>query len=94
MRSIAFTTIARDLRAYVDLAASGEVVRVIDNDRVVVELRPPASKQLVEDPVLARLVRNGQARPPTLPSGIAPKRVPLLKLEEILADQDHDREDH
>ena len=93
MHNIEFDALARDLRAYVDMAAAGEVVRVIDHDRVVVELRRAPRELHVDDPILARLVREGRARPPTLPPGIAPRRVPLLSLEQIMADQDADRED-
>ena len=95
MRAVGLKVLKNRLSEYVRLAAGGETVLITDRDRVVAELVPPADGrgQTVDDVVLAQLVRQGLLTPPLLgPSGDVPRR-PVLSLNTLLEELDHDRAD-
>ena len=83
------------LSEYVRLAAGGETVRITDRDRVVAELVPPAlgRSAMVDDAVLADLVRRGYLTPPLASSEGEVPRGPVAPLATLLEELDRDRED-
>jgi antitoxin (DNA-binding transcriptional repressor) of toxin-antitoxin stability system len=83
------------LSEYVRLAAAGETILITDRDRVVAELIPPTPgrSQMVDDAVLADLVRAGCLTPPILAPGGKIPRNPIAKLADLLRELDRDRAD-
>jgi antitoxin (DNA-binding transcriptional repressor) of toxin-antitoxin stability system len=95
MRAVGLKTLKNKLSEYVRLAAGGETILVTDRDRVVAEIVPPHAERapLLADAQLAEAVRIGWLRPPTLPTGGAPPRRPVAKLESLLRELAEDRAD-
>ena len=96
MRSVGLKVLKNKLSEYVRLAAGGETVLVTDRDRVVAELVPPQARRnaVAGSPVLEQLVREGLARPATIPPGDPlPPRKPVMKFAELMKEIEQDRED-
>jgi prevent-host-death family protein len=96
MRSVGIKVLKNKLSEYVRLVESGETVLITDRDRVVAELVPPRARgnALLDDPVLAELVRKGMLTPAARPfTGPPPRGKPVAKLAEILRQLDADRAD-
>jgi antitoxin (DNA-binding transcriptional repressor) of toxin-antitoxin stability system len=95
MRAVGIKVLKNRLSEYVRLAAGGEVVLVLDRDRIVAELRPPASGrgETMSDVRLAEAVRQGWLTPPTGRLGPAPRGPAVARLEEVLEELARDRED-
>ena len=95
MRSVGLKVLKNKLSEYVRLAAGGETVLVTDRDRVVAQITPPKTvpSWLADDPVMARLVREGLVTPAARPPGGPPPSKPVMSLEEVLKGLDQDRED-
>lgn len=95
MRVVGLKVLKNRLSEYVRMAAAGERVLVTDRDRVVAELVPPqaGTPEFAGDAVLADAVRSGWLRPAVLPAGLAPPRVPVAPLAELLSELERDRED-
>lgn len=93
MRVVGLKVLKNRLSEYVRLAAGGERVLVTDRDRVVAELVPPqaGSAEMAGDALLANAVRAGWLRPPVLPTGTVPPRMPVAGLVELLAELERDR---
>ena len=94
MRSVGIKVLKNKLSEYIRIAEAGETVLITDRDRVVAGLsspRAPASV-LLDDPVLAELVRRKVLTPAARPfSGAAPRGKPVMKLQALLAQIDEDR---
>lgn len=95
MRAVGIKELKNRLSEYVRLAAGGETVLVTDRDRVVAELSPPREGRspAVADAILAQLVREGLATPPTIRSTEPPPRIPVAKSAKIASELDRDRAD-
>jgi prevent-host-death family protein len=95
MRVVGLKVLKNRLSEYVRIAAAGERVLVTDRDRVVAELVPPqaGTAEYAGDAVLAEAVRSGWLRPPVLPTGSSPPRLPVMTMRELMADLDRDRGD-
>ncbi len=95
MRAVGLKVLKNKLSEYVRLAAGGETVLITDRDRVVAELVPPASgrAQVVDDAVLADLMRRGCLTPPLMPSGGQVPRRPVARLATLLEELNRDREE-
>jgi len=95
MRAVGIKILKNNLSRYVRLASAGETILVTDRDEVVAELGPPTPgrAQGLDDPRLARAIRNGWITPPVHTLGPPPRGAPVLTLQELLADLDADRED-
>jgi antitoxin (DNA-binding transcriptional repressor) of toxin-antitoxin stability system len=95
VRTVGIKVLKNKLSEYVRLAAQGETVLISDRDRVVAELVPPRAGRSpeVSDAVLAEMVRRGVITPALLPPGHPPE-LPrgTMKLSEVLADLDADRD--
>ena len=96
MRAVAIEQLKDRLGEYLELAASGEVVLVTEQDRVVAELSPPAAgrAERASDAVLIDLIRKGVITPASI-VGVPPlpPRHPLVPFEQLMADLDADRAD-
>jgi antitoxin (DNA-binding transcriptional repressor) of toxin-antitoxin stability system len=95
MRAIGLKVLKNKLSEYVRLAAGGETVLITDRDRVVAELVPPTPgrSQVVDDAVLAELVRTGCLTPPLIGPEAKISRSPVAPLATILEELGHDRAD-
>jgi antitoxin (DNA-binding transcriptional repressor) of toxin-antitoxin stability system len=96
MRSVGIKVLKNKLSEYIRIAEAGETVLITDRDRVVAELSPPRAQQspLLDNPVLAELVRRGLLTPAVRPfTGQAPRGKPVLKLDVLLRELDEDRAD-
>ncbi len=86
MRSIGIEALHNRLADYVQMAASGETILVMDRDRVVAEIRPP---RIIGSPALAD---NGGMMPPASSAGGAPPpSKPVAPLHELLTELEDDR---
>jgi antitoxin (DNA-binding transcriptional repressor) of toxin-antitoxin stability system len=95
MRAVGIRVLKNKLSEYVRLAQAGETVLVTDRDRVVAELHPPEPGRAVSpvDAMLADAIRQGLVTAPGLPGiGVPPSR-PTMKLAQVLAGLDGDREE-
>jgi antitoxin (DNA-binding transcriptional repressor) of toxin-antitoxin stability system len=95
MRAVCLKVLKNKLSEYVRLAAGGETVLITARDRVVAELVPPAlgRASILDNAVLADVVRRGCLTPPIVPSeGEVPRR-PVACLASLLEELDGDRED-
>jgi len=95
MRAIGIKILKNRLSEYVKLAAAGEIVLVMDRDRVVAELGPPAAGRAaaLADVKLAEAVRRGWLTPPVGSPGLPPRGPAVAPLRELLAELAADRED-
>lgn len=95
MRAVGIKILKNRLSEYVKLAAAGEVVLVMDRDRVVAELGPPAPGRsaALADVRLAEAVRRGWITPPVGAIGPPPRGPGVAPLRELLAELAADRED-
>jgi antitoxin (DNA-binding transcriptional repressor) of toxin-antitoxin stability system len=95
MRAVGLKVLKNKLSEYVRLAASGETVLVTDRDRVVAELIPPRHDRspMAADAIWAELIREGHVTPAVAPTGMPPRRTPLVPFEQLMKELDQDRED-
>ena len=95
MRSVGLKVLKNKLGEYVRLAAGGETVLVTDRDRVVAELVPPQPGRglLSAEALLAEGARAGWLTPPSIGSGAAPPRKPVLSAAQLDDELDQDRAD-
>ncbi len=95
MRSVGIKVLKNKLSEYVRIAAGGETVLVTDRDRVVAELVPPDPGRAAfpDDPILARMVREGTLIPAKSPGAPLPPRNPVMSFEDMMRDLDESRED-
>ncbi|HET6203758.1 MAG TPA: prevent-host-death protein [Planctomycetota bacterium] len=95
MRAVGIKVLKNRLSEYVRLAERGEIVLVVDRDRVVAELAPPREGRspLLDDARLAEAVRKGSITPPVLAGAGPPPRLPVAPLKEILRELEGDRAD-
>ena len=95
MRAVGLKVLKNKLSEYVRMAANGETVLITDRDRVVAELVPPASGRagIVDDAILADLVRRGHLTPPVGPTEGEVPRCPVARLATLLEELDRDRTD-
>ena len=94
MRAVGLKLLKNKLSEYVRLAASGETVLVTDRDRVVAELTPPREGRspLLADALLAEAMRKGWLSAPTMVAESPPPRLPVARLDDLLAELALDRE--
>ncbi|MBX7059890.1 MAG: hypothetical protein K1X75_17645 [Leptospirales bacterium] len=95
MRAVGIKKLKDRLSEYVRIAEAGETVLVIDRDRVVAELRPPAAGRPKSAPaaVLADLVQDGLLQLPTLKLASVPEVPAMAPLPLILEELGRDRDD-
>ena len=95
MRVVGLKVLKNRLSEYVRMAAAGERVLVTDRDRVVAELIAPqaGTPEYAADAMLGQALRSGWLRPPLLPAGTAPPRVPVAPLADLMRDLDADRDE-
>lgn len=95
MRAVDLRELESRLSEYVRLAAAGERVLVEDQGRVVAELTAPRPDlaAATANRVLADLVDQGLAVPPSTAAAAPPRTQRQLPLAQLLADLDHDRAD-
>jgi antitoxin (DNA-binding transcriptional repressor) of toxin-antitoxin stability system len=95
MRSVGIKVLKNKLSEYVRLAASGETVLVTDRDRVVAEIGPPAPTRspMLSDALLLDALRQGWITPPASVGREPPKRQPIMRIDELLGNLQHDRAD-
>ena len=96
MRSIGLKTLKNKLSEYVRLAAGGETALVTDHDRVVAEIAPPSSPARSSPPsdaLLSDVVRQGWMTPPISVGRGPPTRKPVMTVDELLSNLQHDRVD-
>jgi antitoxin (DNA-binding transcriptional repressor) of toxin-antitoxin stability system len=95
MRSVGLKTLKNKLSEYVRLAAGGETVLVTDRDRVVAEIGPPspARSSMLSDALLLEAVRQGWMTPPISVGREPPARKPVMTIDELLSNLQHDRAD-
>lgn len=95
VRSIGVKVLKNKLSEYLRLAASGETILVTDRDRVVAELIPPREGRSapVADAFLAEAVRRGWLTAPAMKDDRPPPRLPVARVETLLAELADDRSD-
>ncbi|MGN6593499.1 MAG: type II toxin-antitoxin system Phd/YefM family antitoxin [Terriglobales bacterium] len=96
MRAVGIKILKNKLSEYVRAAAAGETILVLDRERVVAELHPPAANRprLGVDARLAEQIRLGNITPPLKPgAGPLPRRHPMVSFEQLMRDIEADRED-
>lgn len=95
MRKVGIKILKNSLSEYVRLAAAGETVLVTDRDRVVAELVPPraGSGAPDADALWAEAVRQGDITPAANPRAALPLRKPIMRLGQLMADLQRDRDD-
>jgi antitoxin (DNA-binding transcriptional repressor) of toxin-antitoxin stability system len=95
MRSVGLKTLKNKLSEYVQLAAGGETILVTDRDRVVAEIGPPgpARSAMLSDALLLDAFRQGWMTPPLSVGNRPPPRYPVMKIDELLSNQQRDRAD-
>jgi len=96
MRAVGIKILKNKLSEYVRAAAAGEIILVLDRERVVAELHPPAANRprLGVDARLAEQIRLGNITPPLKPgAGPLPRRHPMVSFEQLMRDIEADRED-
>jgi antitoxin (DNA-binding transcriptional repressor) of toxin-antitoxin stability system len=95
MRAVGIKLLKNRLSEYVRLAAAGEIVLVMDRDRVVAELRPPAPgrAESLGDAQLADAGRRGWITPALGLAGPPPRGPAVAPLAELIAELDRDREE-
>lgn len=94
MRTVELDELTDKLTEYLQLAAGGEIILVVDRGRVVAELTPPRSGQTKpsDDGRLIAMIREGLLRPALVPRGTAPPRQPVAATAELLDELTADRE--
>ena len=95
MRTVGIEALKDNAGEYVRAAASGEVVRVTDGDRVVAELGPPKRWEAMSDEeFIVAAAREGWLTPAKRRGPLPPAEgLPTIPLERLLADLARDRED-
>ena len=94
MRTVGIKVLKNRLSEYLRLVVAGETILVTDRDRVVAELRPPAtSHPMLADAWVAAMVREGAMTLPTIVGQGPPPRLPVANADEILASLDDSRAD-
>lgn len=94
MRTVGIKVLKNRLSEYIRLVIAGETILVTDRDRVVAELRPPAtSHPMLADAWVASMVREGAMTLPTIIGQGPPPRLPVAPVSELLAELDESRAD-
>jgi antitoxin (DNA-binding transcriptional repressor) of toxin-antitoxin stability system len=97
MRSVDLKTLKIKLSDYIRFAAAGEVVLVIDGNRVIAEIVPPQPGRRLDtakEDVISRGIREGWITPAKNPSSEPLPRKPVMSFEELMTDLDESRADH
>lgn len=94
MRTVELDELENKLTEYLQLAAGGEILLVVDRGRVVAELKPPRPGQVkpADDGQLTAMFREGLLRPALVPRGTVPPRQPVVTTEQLLGELTADRE--
>jgi prevent-host-death family protein len=92
MRTVGLKALKNKLSEHVRAAAAGETIVITDRGRVVAEIVPPRPNA---ESVIERGIREGWITPAKNRGGLppAPKPVPGLTFEQLMADLNRDRED-
>jgi len=95
MRSVGLKLLNNKLSEYVRIAAGGETVLVTDRDRVVAEMGPPSSTRnpVIADALWADACRRGWITSPILIGREPPARRPVMTIDQLLSDLQHERTD-
>lgn len=95
MRAVGIKVLKNRLSEYVRMAAAGETVLVLDREQVVAELGPPSPPRpvLSDEDWKARGVREGWLTLPTRKLTGPPRRTPMMKHSELMADLEASRAD-
>jgi antitoxin (DNA-binding transcriptional repressor) of toxin-antitoxin stability system len=96
MRAVGIKILKNKLSEYVRAASAGETILVLDRERVVAELHPPAADRprLAVDARLAEQIRRGNITPPLKPlTGPPAHRYSVVSHEQLMRDIEADRED-
>ncbi|MHB8418569.1 MAG: type II toxin-antitoxin system Phd/YefM family antitoxin [Myxococcales bacterium] len=95
MRAVGLKVLKNRLSEYVRLAEGGETVLIADRDRIVAELVPPREGRgpALADAIAAGLAREGSLSLPRSFTGRPPPSKPVAKVEALLRELDHDRDD-
>jgi antitoxin (DNA-binding transcriptional repressor) of toxin-antitoxin stability system len=96
MRVVDLKILANGLSEYVRLAAGGEVVVIMDRNRVLAEIVPPQTRLgvMTLNAELAELVGQGIVTPPTIsPDVPLPAMKPVMSFDELMADLRKNRGD-
>jgi antitoxin (DNA-binding transcriptional repressor) of toxin-antitoxin stability system len=87
VRSVDLKDLKNRLRDYIRLAAAGEIVLVIDGNRVIAEIVPPQPGRrldIAKEDVISRGIREGWITPAKNPSSEPLPRKPVMTFEELL----------
>jgi antitoxin (DNA-binding transcriptional repressor) of toxin-antitoxin stability system len=95
MRSVGLKLLKNKLSECVRIAAGGETVLVTDRDRVVAEIEPPSSTRtpVLSDALWVDACRQGWITPPILIGREPPARRPVMTIDQLPSDLQHDRAD-
>lgn len=95
MRAVGIKELKNRLSEFVRVAAGGETVLVLDRDRVVAELVPPAPARPLrpDEAWKAKGIREGWLRPAFIERKGPPKRVPSVPFDQLMAELEKDRAD-
>jgi antitoxin (DNA-binding transcriptional repressor) of toxin-antitoxin stability system len=94
MRSVELKDLKNRLRDYIRFAAAGEVVLVIDGNRVIAEIVPPQPGRgldMAKEDVISRGIREGWITPAKNPGTGPLPRKPVMSFEELMKDLDESR---
>lgn len=95
MQTVGIKTLKDKLSAYLRAVGEGETIQVTDRGRVVAEIVPPrrAEATLDAESEWTAMIKEGVITPAKKRFDGAPPKVPFMTFEEIMADQEADRED-
>ena len=95
MHAVGIKVLKNRLSEFVRLAAGGETILVLDRERVVAEIGPPAPSRTLaaHEAWKAEAVKQGWLRPALVRSTAPPQRFPSVSLERLLSELDEDRAD-
>ncbi len=95
MRSVDLRELEARIVEYVQMAAAGEAVLILDGSRVVAELTPPRGPRspVFLDAALAGAVRTGLLTPAAFPPAAPPETRPVARLSAIISELDGGRAD-
>lgn len=96
MRAVGIKILKNKLSEYVRAANAGETILVLDRERVVAELNPPAPGRPANraDAWMEEQIRLGNITPALNPwPGKPPRRFPMVPFDQLMRDIEADRED-